>query len=308
MKTPAHDKERPKHKFLTKQIAMKCRHCGESVRMQVDKKQTQGRCPACGWAGPLSSFPAATAPAVSDITPKPLQPPPPLAVATDNSYGVAGPTEIRCPHCRKVLEREVKECQSCGYNLETGEVPEQVFEPIECCWEAGWPFRRRLTVFLVAQAAVLLFGLTGAILSDTVGMFFGAWVPFTCLSAFLLGTFSRLDMARKENGRVRLTQSWRFAFYKLPKTTYRLGEFEGVATGKVDDNSWIDWLIFGGGIVGGIIPGLLFWYFVIRRESYFVALTKDHGFPTAQLYRGWSQTQARDIADTLHEIADLPLS
>jgi hypothetical protein len=44
---------------------------------------------------------------------------------------------------------------------------------------------------------------------------------------------------------------------------------------------------------------VVWWYLAIYRDVFFVALTRDHGFPATSVYRGGSEEQMRDIADAL---------
>jgi hypothetical protein len=58
----------------------------------------------------------------------------------------------------------------------------------------------------------------------------------------------------------------------------------------------------------GIIPAILFWYHVIRKDTFFVALTKDHGYAAETLYRGTNEAHAKQIADALHDLSGLQRS
>jgi hypothetical protein len=293
---------------LKKQAVMDCPNCGESVRMGVDKKKAIGQCPACGWNGRLGPAPMRVAEKPAPPRPEPEATPPATSPPEgEEGYRVTGTAEVRCPHCRKRLEPDVKICPGCDYNLETGEKPDKVFEPFQQRWEAGLSFRRRLTWFLVCQGLTLPLGVTAVFLTGSILDFLIGSGTFAALLAFLLGTYSRVDLARLENGRIVLTQTWRFCFFELRATKFRRNDYEGILTGTTYDIRGSDWIIFGLGIACGLVPGLLFWYFAMQKLSYYVALAKDHGFPSDYLYRGWSQEQSLDIAQTLHEISGLPL-
>src|SRR5262249_10797305 len=125
------------------------------------------------------------------------------------------------------------------------------------------------------------------------------------LTAFLLGTFARTELTRNERGKVRLTQTWRIGFIPRSTQSIRRSEYEGVASGKAPAPDFWDWFVLVILTLAGILPGVLWWYFVIRPDSFYVALTRDHGFPERTLYWGWDERQAQDMARTLREVAFL---
>jgi hypothetical protein len=145
----------------------------------------------------------------------------------------------------------------------------------------------------------------GAILAGHPGESISSFLFFTFLMAFLLGTFDRLKLTRNKRGRVVLTQTWRVLFIARPAITVPLHEYEGVVIKLSHHVGVLDWVIFVGGLLSGIIPGLI-WFWAMRQDTYEVALTKDHGYAERILYRGWSESHAQEIAKTLHELSGLP--
>src|SRR5262249_42055101 len=106
-----------------------------------------------------------------------------------------------------------------------------------------------------------------------------------------------------ERGKVRLTLTWRACFVPLQPETLRLSEYEGVLTGKAPAADFWDWFVLVILALGGIVLGVLWWYLVIRPDTFFVALTRDHGFPERRLYWGWDEDQAEDMARTIRAVA-----
>jgi hypothetical protein len=162
---------------------------------------------------------------------------------------------------------------------------------------------RRLVLFLMGQALALPLSLLGAWALGGWGGFVGPWLVFSVLTAFLLGTYARTDLIRSESGKVRLIQTWRVCFVARPAQAIRRSEYEGVVSGKGRAADVWDWFVQVLLLIMGILPGVLWWYFVIRPDSYFVALTRDHGFPERTLYWGWDERQAQDMARTLSKVA-----
>ena len=52
-----------------------------------------------------------------------------------------------------------------------------------------------------------------------------------------------------------------------------------------------------------LIPGVLWWYFFIHRDTFFVALVKDHGHPDLYLYRGWDEERMHDLHKIVKGVA-----
>src|SRR5438445_12699417 len=95
-------------------------------------------------------------------------------------------------------------------------------------------------------------------------------------------------------------------FLARPTTTIPLHDYEGIVINLSHDIGVLDWIILGVALLFGIIPGLVWWFWAMQQDTYQVALTKDHGYPERILYRGWSQSRAKEIARTLHEVSGLP--
>jgi hypothetical protein len=218
--------------------------------------------------------------------------------------------ERRCPECQRLVPGGVAVCGRCGFNLDTGEpAGPREYTPVNVAWDAGMRPRVRYTLFFVGQAVVITLGLLAVLLNPEVTFvqFLCPWMCFTPLLAFLLGTYARLELKRNERGQVKLTKTWRACFIHMTPEVIPLREYEGVSTGVDAEAGCWEWgiaaiLFFG----CGVIPGILWWYYTIHRDTYFVALTRDHGFPERMLYRGGNDGQMRDIAETLRDVAELP--
>ena len=82
--------------------------------------------------------------------------------------------------------------------------------------------------------------------------------------------------------------------------------FVSVVYGPYEEVSIMEWMILILLILSGIIPGILWFYFVFIRTTFQVALSKEHGYPELVLYRGGNQKMVIDMAETLREVAHLP--
>ena len=115
------------------------------------------------------------------------------------------------------------------------------------------------------------------------------------------------DLLRNEKGKVTLTKTRRVCFFTavtLPIDVRGHGE---VVTGRSSEVTGWEWLVFFF-LIPMVIPGLVWWYYVIHKITFRAALARDHGFPAAIVYEGWDEAQMRDVAVTLSGAANLRLT
>ncbi len=223
-------------------------------------------------------------------------------------YAVTGGSkERKCPGCSKLLLPKEVLCVRCGYDLRTGKKPVRVYQKLERRWEAGLPHSTRKTLFFAGQGVFGVIGVLGILVAGDLVALVVSWVVFTAMTAFLLGTFDRLDLVRNKKGQVQLTKTWRICFLIEQPTKIDLREYEGIACGTADETDFWDWVIFVGLLPWGAVPAVLWFFFAIHKITFNVALSKDHGYPACTLYRGRNEAQMKDIAETLHDAAGLPL-
>ena len=120
----------------------------------------------------------------------------------------------------------------------------------------------------------------------------------------MLSTYAVFERTRK--GRVYLSRTWRVGFIPVRTIDIRWREFEGVTAQQSGEADFWDLVIFLMLLPCGLIPALVFWMFMIQPGQFDVALTKGHGYPAQILYRGPSQSTAREIAGKVREYTKLP--
>jgi hypothetical protein len=225
----------------------------------------------------------------------------------DNSrYEVSGGLPITCPQCHRELPAGTVLCVGCGWDLKTGKKKAALqYEPFQRYWEPWLSYEGRLNLFLAATLISFILSIIGAILADSWYFTLGPWVGFVATVAFLLGTFNRVDLARDRRGNARLTQTWRVFFVLRPTQTIDLREYDGVVTGRSLDAGCYEWLIMFILLAYFVVPGLLWWHYIIRKSKYHVALARSHGYAEIMLYRGNSQETAEEIAEALRDAAHL---
>jgi hypothetical protein len=130
---------------------------------------------------------------------------------------------------------------------------------------------------------------------------------FTGMTAFLFGSYNWVDLTRNKKGKLRMTQTLRICFFARPPVILRIRDYEDVATGVEHQFDTSDWVMVLFLSLLGILPGLWWWFYVGSKDTYFVSLCRDHGYPVVTLYRGWNREQMEDMAETICTVARLPL-
>jgi hypothetical protein len=83
-------------------------------------------------------------------------------------------------------------------------------------------------------------------------------------------------------------------------------DYQGISTGLSHDPDFMDWFLCAVWFLMGIIPAIIWWYYVIHSNNFYVALNREHGFPDVILYRGLNQALTVEIAEKLEEVTGLP--
>jgi hypothetical protein len=214
-------------------------------------------------------------------------------------------SEIReCPHCHATVHPEALACSACGFLLVA---KKRSREAVAYRWESGWPLRRRIILFVICQALALAAIVAGVVAGMSPLTFIFPYVMYTGMTAFLLGSYNWVDLTRNNKGKLRLTQTWRICFFTRPSTTLRIRDYEELASGMEYQFDTTDWIMFLFLFLCGILPGLWWWFYRRSKNTYFLALCRDHGYPVVTLYRGWNREHMEDMAETICSVADLPL-
>jgi hypothetical protein len=229
--------------------------------------------------------------------------PPPIAQALEDEevspYLFADRDIPRCPKCLKDMVEGGVVCTACGFNVRTRKKAARTYQPIDRQWETDMSLQQRLIWLGVGQGAHLLMAFIAVQRGYSAFGFLASWPLFMAILCFVLGTYEKIRLVRDAKGRVQLTKQWRFCFLPLRAEVMDVRGFEGVTTGQWHDAGFLEWLVFGSLLFLMIIPALIWWYNAIYRMHFHVALSLDHGYPDVWVYRGRSQEQMNDIADTL---------
>ena len=132
------------------------------------------------------------------------------------------------------------------------------------------------------------------------------WSLGTSVLAFLLGSYSRINLIRSKKGKIKLTRTWRICFWPLETEDLRWQEYGSLVMGLSHHKTdFLDWVTMGWLLTLFVIPGILWWYFNIYLEQFEVTLSRDSSHPLL-LYRGRSEARAKEIASAIRGVTGLP--
>jgi hypothetical protein len=216
-----------------------------------------------------------------------------------------GPPTTPCPECHKPIAEGTTVCVACGFNITSGQKTARTFQPLSRQWEWGWPLHKRLAFYFALQAINGTATLSGVLVGFPLDSMLWAALIFAGLQAFLLGTYDRIGLERTSKGQVRLTRTWRFCFIERPPRRIKWSACEAIRLGRSWRPTLIDWWMGLVLLFHFVVPGILWWLFVIRPDRTYVALLKDHGCTDELLYTGLNEAHARDMAETIQDVTGL---
>jgi hypothetical protein len=283
-----------------KKEGVHCTFCNTFIEFRDGRRGKAVYCLTCGQMVPLVV--AGSLEAATELKPLPDE-------DDGNPYDIAGGPPPHCPHCDREIAPGTEFCL-CGFDLVAGEMPVKVYRDINRRWETGLAQSTRLAIFLGCQAVIVPLTLLGVLRHELEPQFlvwtgFG-WLFGVLLLSFLLGTFDRIELWRNRDGKVRLTKTWRVCFLARSPTVIPVREYEELATGMEHDVGFMEWFIMLSLVVFFVVPGVLWWYYIILSDVFYVALRKDHGSTALRVYQGHNEDMMRDVAATLSEAAELP--
>jgi hypothetical protein len=214
-------------------------------------------------------------------------------------YRVNGHEQPACPGCGKPMEPQAILCLHCGLDLRAGAKKKTIYDPIVRRWDAGLARPFRFLAFAAWQCFAIPPMVWGATHEGHAAYAVGMWLWLSAMVAFLCGTYDRIDLERNARGKVRLVKTWYFCFFPRRPQTVDLVQYEGIETGQVRELGITDYVVLVSLVGFFLIPGVIWYIAFMQRDTWYVALTKDHGHPDLWLYRGWSELRAKQIASTL---------
>lgn len=213
-------------------------------------------------------------------------------------YRVPGDGTMTCKACMFTLPLGSVFCVHCGIDFATKKKPKKRYEPIAREWEPRNNLQVRLQVFAGLQVLNVLVIL---LLRDNVG-FVGAAVALFfqgALQSFLIGTYEKIAVERTAKGQATLTKTWRVCF--IPMTPLEIDWKKSHAVGHINTHTigFLEWLTFFYLLLLFVVPGIVFYWFVIHPMRYQVVLCDVYGSVDDIVFRTTSDDQPDEICQVI---------
>lgn len=224
----------------------------------------------------------------------------------DQPYAVPGSGLKPCPHCRVELPLNATFCVHCGSEIGTGrKSKKREYQPVREEWHEGWSPLLRIQLFV------------GFVLIDTIAFWISYFnggplslmfiAPQVFMQAFLIGSYDTLTLKRNLKGQSTLIRTRRIAFFTLTPVKLQWKESTGITLFGVHNPGVFSWMICAYLIVLGILPGLLFYWFVLRPEQFHVALCNVYGSTDEVIYHSKDRDHAIEVAKGVAETMNLQI-
>ena len=318
-----------------------CPNCGERIERPAGFTRKKIRCPACGYyaetpaAWQTEDAPTASTPTLPGRAGRAKRPEPvarrrldprdhrpdfssdtpsgePLLAGDDDDesdapYAVPGSGLFPCPECREQLPLGATLCVHCGYDIDKRKKRKRPQRAIHASFVEGPTLTTRLQVFGGLQVFNVIFtGLLWVQSGSQTGQtdlitFLSGLAINSALQAFLIGSFSTLVVERGNKGRASLYRQSRIAFLPMGDAELEWSGATSVGVLATYTAGMFTYLMCLYLLMMGCVPGIAFWYFVIRPERHNVVIVDVYGSEVETLYRGLSheptETCAQFVAD-----------
>jgi hypothetical protein len=299
-----------------------CTSCGARVEVTAGFAKAKLRCDACGYYVPIPAslreepVAASVGRAESAIPDGPLErstqlptsspakskkEAPPLLRGTDDDedglpYQVPGDAIQKCTACHRDLPLDATFCVHCGVNFETKKKKKKRFQEVNKSWEPRWPFETRVQVLVGLQ-----------VLNVLIAIFFGNEIGIiqVLIQAFILGTYEKLTVTRTAKGVCTVEKIWRIGFYATPPKRLDHSASQGVGIIATQNAGWLEWFTMLYLCLFGLLPGLLFYWYIIRPDRFNVSLCDIYGSTNDIAFRTTDREQADEICRTISDCASM---
>ncbi len=212
-------------------------------------------------------------------------------------YAVPGDGTKTCPECQYHLPLDSTFCVHCGVDFQTKKKPKKRFQPIDQEWEPRMNLQLRLQIFAGLQVLNVLLIL--AFRSD-VG-FYGSVVALLFqggLQSFLIGTFEKIRITRTAKGQASLIKTWRICFIPMQPVEIDWRKSHALGIIHTHTTGLLEWFTFFYLLLLFIVPGVLFYWWVIHPMRYQVVLCDVYGSVDDVIFRTTSDEQPDEICRT----------
>ncbi len=289
-----------------------CQSCGQKVDVPEQHTRPRIRCGACGYYVDVPAAMRGRAEEPVAVATKPAKKKrevPNLISGTqhddDNPYSVPGDPTKKCTGCFKEIDIDATFCVFCGVDFASGKKAKKKYEAIDRTWESRWPRELRLKVLF---ALMLINGVLATIAVVRGGSVVGGFVFILMqggLQAFLIGTYETLRVQRTSKGSATITKLMRIAFVPTQPLKLDWKASQGVGIIAIHQPGIVEWITFIYLLFCGVLPGILFWYFVMRPDRFHISLCDVYGSTNHIAFRTTDRDQAEEICRTINDATGL---
>jgi len=225
-------------------------------------------------------------------------------------YTVPGCGTAPCPHCHGSLPIAAKFCVHCGTDLTSGDKsPGRTVRPSDFTWEEDYSLGARGRLFIALQFVnsaifILMLVSMGFNFATSTTNIIGQAINLT-LQAFLIGSYDALTVRRTDAAKVTILITRRIAFLQLKPRIVQWRDCHGVGVTGSTNSDGFTWMTCLYLLLLGFVPGIVFYWMVIRPERFHVALADEYGGLGELLYRTKHRLDAENIAKHIADITGL---
>ena len=221
----------------------------------------------------------------------------------DQPYAVPGTGLKKCLQCRGEVPLDATFCIHCGSDYKTGVKAGRVIQPMLGEWGEGFPRSTRFGI-LAGMQVLNFFGVILTVVEQGSNFFsFGTLLSLmlfqlfnVALQLFLVGTYDTLIVKRDAKNRTTLTRIRRIGFYPMKPMKFDWKESTHLGIAGSTNSGFMEWYICIYLLLLFCLPGLLFYWFVIRPPRFQVTTMDVYGSTQEILFRTKDRDQAEEIA------------
>lgn len=132
-------------------------------------------------------------------------------------------------------------------------------------------------------------------------------VIHVALQAFIVGSFDTVNLKRNAKGQTTITRTKRIAFYPLVPMKIPWKKSTNLGIIGTHESGIVAWIFCIYLLMLGILPGVLFYWFVIRPELCQVNLCDVYGSTDEVLFRSRTREKAEEVTDFVIEATGLQI-
>jgi hypothetical protein len=230
----------------------------------------------------------------------------------EKPYGVPGTGLQPCPYCRQDLPLDATFCVHCGKSLGSGEKATRVHQAMVGYWEEGISLQTRYYIFAGMQVLNFVGAMLALVEQRKELLLVSTWISLIlfnvihiALQAFIVGSFESLSVKRDNKGKATLNRVKRLAFFPLKPIKIPWKNSTNISVAGSHNPGFSTWYICAYLFLFGCLPGILFYWFVIRPARFETVIGDVYGATDEVLYRTTDRAIAEEVSEFVQEATGL---